>query len=147
MIQGWLRSDGRKGIRNVVAVAYLVECAHHVARRIVDKADDPDVQLIGFDPWNARKLVTDLQKAGADPDLFVEMRQGIPTLGEPTKQFERLVYAGLLEHGGHPVLRWMAGNTVVRFDENMNFAPAKKKSGSAATRTSRTANCLRVSAT
>jgi altronate hydrolase len=48
MFEAWLRSDGRKGIRNVVAVAYLVECAHHVARRIVDKADDPDVQLIGF---------------------------------------------------------------------------------------------------
>ncbi len=48
MIQAWLRQDGRKGIRNIVAVAYLVECAHHVARRIVDKADDPDVQLIGF---------------------------------------------------------------------------------------------------
>ncbi|HEX8670103.1 MAG TPA: UxaA family hydrolase, partial [Allosphingosinicella sp.] len=37
MFDAWLRSDGRKGIRNVVAVAYLVECAHHVARRIVDK--------------------------------------------------------------------------------------------------------------
>ncbi|HEX8667543.1 MAG TPA: UxaA family hydrolase [Allosphingosinicella sp.] len=48
MFDAWLRSDGRKGIRNVVAVAYLVECAHHVARRIVDKVDDPDVQLIGF---------------------------------------------------------------------------------------------------
>src|SRR5687768_4236665 len=48
MIEGFLRADGRKGIRNVVAVAYLVECAHHVARRIVDKADDPDVPLIGF---------------------------------------------------------------------------------------------------
>jgi altronate hydrolase len=48
MMQGWLRADGRKGIRNVVAVAYLVECAHHVARRIVDRADDPDVHLIGF---------------------------------------------------------------------------------------------------
>ena len=48
MIDGYLRPDGRKGIRNVVAVAYLVECAHHVARRIVDKADDPDVHLIGF---------------------------------------------------------------------------------------------------
>ena len=48
MIEAYLRSDGRKGIRNVVAVAYLVECAHHVARRIVDKADDPDVHLIGF---------------------------------------------------------------------------------------------------
>ena len=48
MIEGYLRSDGRKGIRNVVAVAYLVECAHHVARRIVDNSDDPDVHLIGF---------------------------------------------------------------------------------------------------
>jgi len=48
MIEGFLRQDGRKGIRNVLAVAYLVECAHHVARRIVDKVDDPDVHLIGF---------------------------------------------------------------------------------------------------
>ena len=48
MIRGFLRSDGRKGIRNVIAVAYLVECAHHVARRIVDKVDDADVHLIGF---------------------------------------------------------------------------------------------------
>lgn len=46
--RGFLRSDGRKGIRNVVVVAYLVECAHHVARRIVDLAGDPDVHLIGF---------------------------------------------------------------------------------------------------
>jgi altronate dehydratase large subunit len=45
---GYLRSDGRKGIRNVVAVAYLVECAHHVARLIVTKSNDPDVHLIGF---------------------------------------------------------------------------------------------------
>lgn len=33
-MQGYLRQDSRKGIRNVVAVAYLVECAHHVAREI-----------------------------------------------------------------------------------------------------------------
>lgn len=45
---GYLRTDGRKGIRNVVAVVYLVECAHHVARRVVDRADDPDVHLLGF---------------------------------------------------------------------------------------------------
>ncbi|MDP3801897.1 UxaA family hydrolase [Brevundimonas sp.] len=48
MIEGWRRADGRKGIRNVVVVAYLVECAHHVARRIVNAADDIDVHLIGF---------------------------------------------------------------------------------------------------
>lgn len=44
----WLRADGRKGIRNVIVVAYLVECAHHVSRMIVNRADDIDVHLIGF---------------------------------------------------------------------------------------------------
>ena len=34
-MQGFQRSDGRKGIRNHVLVAYLVECSHHVAREIV----------------------------------------------------------------------------------------------------------------
>ncbi|NLX98747.1 MAG: UxaA family hydrolase [Rhodopirellula sp.] len=47
-MQGYLRSDGRKGIRNVVAVAYLVECAHHVAREIVQPYRDRGVHLIGF---------------------------------------------------------------------------------------------------
>lgn len=46
-MQGILRQDGRKGIRNLVAVAYLVECAHHVARQIV--APTPErAHLIGF---------------------------------------------------------------------------------------------------
>lgn len=45
---GFLRSDGRKGIRDVLIVAYLVECAHHVARRIVDLSDDARVHLVGF---------------------------------------------------------------------------------------------------
>ncbi|MFP4903916.1 UxaA family hydrolase, partial [Paraburkholderia sp. BR14261] len=64
MLQGWLRNDGRKGIRNVVAVAYLVECAHHVAQEIVaqfreplgafddppalQQPEAPPVHLIGF---------------------------------------------------------------------------------------------------
>jgi altronate hydrolase len=45
-IQGYLRADGRKGIRNVVAVAYTVECARHVATRIAEGFDD--VHVIGF---------------------------------------------------------------------------------------------------
>jgi altronate hydrolase len=48
MMLGYQRPDGRKGIRNVIVVAYLVECAHHVARRIVDVSADMDVHLIGF---------------------------------------------------------------------------------------------------
>ena len=47
-MQGWQRQDGRKGIRNVVAVAYLVECAHHVAREIAAPLREDGVHLIGF---------------------------------------------------------------------------------------------------
>jgi len=48
MINGYLRSDGRKGIRNSIVVTYLVECAHHVAREIVHPFREQGVNLIGF---------------------------------------------------------------------------------------------------
>ena len=49
-LTGYARRDGRMGIRNHLLVVYLVECAHHVARRI---ADGPypgggSVQVVGF---------------------------------------------------------------------------------------------------
>lgn len=44
----FLRGDGRKGIRNTVAIVYLVECAHHVAREIQYPLRDRDVHLLGF---------------------------------------------------------------------------------------------------
>ncbi|GJI94003.1 hydrolase [Duganella caerulea] len=47
-LSGYLRADGRKGIRNVVVVAYTVECAHHVARLIVNAFPGQEVHLIGF---------------------------------------------------------------------------------------------------
>ena len=31
---GYLRPDGRKGVRNLVLVVYTVECAQHVAHAI-----------------------------------------------------------------------------------------------------------------
>jgi altronate dehydratase large subunit len=47
-INGYLRSDGRKGIRNVVVVVYLVECAHHVSREIQLPFREQGVHVIGF---------------------------------------------------------------------------------------------------
>ena len=47
-MRGYLRADGRKGIRNIVVVAYLVECAHHVAREIAAPFGEQDVHVIGF---------------------------------------------------------------------------------------------------
>lgn len=47
-INAYLRADGRKGIRNIVAVAYLVECAHHVSREITYPFRERGAHLIGF---------------------------------------------------------------------------------------------------
>ena len=44
--QGYLRPDGRKGIRNLVLVIYTVECAQHVAHLIA--ANEPNTHVIGF---------------------------------------------------------------------------------------------------
>ena len=43
---GYLRADGRKGVRNLVLVIYTVECAQHVAHAIA--AGEPDTHVIGF---------------------------------------------------------------------------------------------------
>ncbi len=43
---GYLRPDGRKGIRNLVLVLYTVECAKFVAHEIA--AAEPDTHVIGF---------------------------------------------------------------------------------------------------
>jgi len=48
MLSGYPRADGRKGIRNTLVVAYLVECAHHVAREIAAPFRGQDVHVIGF---------------------------------------------------------------------------------------------------
>jgi altronate dehydratase large subunit len=44
--QGWLRTDGRKGIRNLILVIYTVECAQFVAHAVAQ--GEEDVHVIGF---------------------------------------------------------------------------------------------------
>ncbi|SNY90269.1 altronate hydrolase [Cohaesibacter sp. ES.047] len=44
---GYLRKDGRKGIRNLVLVVHTVMCSRHVAHAIAQGEDD--VHVIGFD--------------------------------------------------------------------------------------------------
>jgi altronate hydrolase len=43
---GYLRNDGRKGIRNLILVLYTVECASFVAHAVAE--GEPDAHVIGF---------------------------------------------------------------------------------------------------
>ncbi len=96
---GYERSDGRKGIRNVVVVAYLVECAHHVAREIALPLRDRGVHLIGFpgcypNDYAARVMTQLVTHPNVGGVLLV-------SLG--CESFDRYVLGAAVEASGRPV--------------------------------------------
>jgi phage terminase large subunit-like protein len=84
------------------------------------------IQEIAYDPWNAQQTATQLGET--DGFTMVAFRQGYASMSEPAKEFERLVVAGKLVHGGNPVLRWMASNVAKTEDPSGNIKPDKSKS-------------------
>lgn len=87
-----------------------------------------DVQRIGFDRWKSGMVLTEMQHRGIEAELLLEVPMGTRTLGSPSQQLEEWIYGGKLDHGGDPVMRWAARSAAVRYDENMNYMPAKKRS-------------------
>lgn len=99
MMMGWLRADGRKGIRNTVIVAYLVECAHFVAAEIVAGFRGRDVQLIGFpgcfpNEYAARMMERLCTHPNVGAVLFV-------SLG--CESFDKVRASSAVEASGRPV--------------------------------------------
>jgi altronate hydrolase len=98
-MRGWLRQDGRKGIRNVVAVAYLVECAHHVAREIALPLRENDVHVIGFPgcyPNDYAHMM--LERLGTHPNVGAVL---LVSLG--CESFDRFRLAETIAASGRPV--------------------------------------------
>jgi phage terminase large subunit-like protein len=83
------------------------------------------INEIGYDPWNATQLVTQLTSDGL---LMVPIRQGFASLSAPTKEILKLILEKRVRLGGHPVLRWMAQNVAVRTDPAGNIKPDKERS-------------------
>ncbi|WP_288936867.1 UxaA family hydrolase [uncultured Sphingomonas sp.] len=95
---GWQRRDGRKGIRDVILVVYLVECAHHVARRIVEGANDPRVQLIGFPGCYPNDYALGMMKAlTTHPNVG-----GVVLVSLGCESFNREALAETLSAAGRP---------------------------------------------
>lgn len=98
-MKGYLRQDGRKGIRNVIVVAYLVECAHHVARAIVTRSDDIDVHLIGFPGCFPNKYAARMMEAlCTHPNVG-----GALLLSLGCESFNRSALRRAIEASGRPV--------------------------------------------
>jgi phage terminase large subunit-like protein len=92
----------------------------------VVRQDNAAYHLLGFDPWNAQEFSNDMQARHSIN--MIKVGQGYRDLSEPTKEMGRLIRARKVRHGGHPVLRWMADNMIVRIDPAGNIKPDKEKS-------------------
>jgi altronate hydrolase len=98
-MKGFLRKDGRKGIRNVVAVAYLVECAHHVSRLIVQKSGADEVHLIGFPGCYPNKYSLEMmQRLCTHPNVGAVLLVSLGCEGFNREQLRRTIAAS-----GRPV--------------------------------------------
>ncbi len=99
MMRGYLRADGRKGIRNVLVVAYLVECAHHVAREIAASFREQGVHLIGFPGCypNAYALAM-MEKLCTHPNVGGALLVSLGCEG-----FNKRQLAKVIEASGRPV--------------------------------------------
>ena len=83
------------------------------------------IKNIGYDPWNALQLATQLEGFGYQ---MVETPQTLKWMSDPMKELEAKVLSEQVAHGGHPVLRWNVLNCVARMDANGNVRPDKEKS-------------------
>ena len=83
------------------------------------------VQDLCFDSYNATQFSQNMETHGIEQ---VEVRQGVKTLSEPTKNFRETVYQGKIIHNNNPVLTWAIGNAVTRQDHNENIMLDKDKS-------------------
>lgn len=97
----------------------------HIRHRIEQLAQVYHIREIAFDRWGAIQISQALEEAGL---TMVQFGQGFASMSPPTKELLRLVLDRRIAHGGHPVLRWMADNLVVKQDPAGNVKPDKAKS-------------------
>lgn len=97
----------------------------YIIRDIAELAQRYNITVIAYDPWNASSIAPKLVEQGAKLEPFT---QTIGNYAMPTKEFERIVGLGIVDHYDNPVARWMLSNVVIREDVNGNRRPDKAKS-------------------
>lgn len=103
---------------NVTDYAYIREAMSELAEQY-------EIQELGFDRWNATQITTELTQDGATCVAIPQTHAG---LGPAWRELEKVILEHRLVHGGHPILRWMAGNVEVETDAAGNQKPSKARS-------------------
>lgn len=102
-------------------------CDYAVLRRDINRiATEYGIEELAVDRvFQGCQLCTELAGDGLN---VVPFGQGFLSMAAPAEEFERLVIGGKLQHGGHPIMRWMAGNVSVELDAAGNMKPSKARS-------------------
>jgi len=85
-----------------------------------------NAKICGYDMYNATQFANVMESDYGY--TMVVVRQGIPTLHEPTKTLREYAYGGKLMHCNSPVLNMAAKNSITRSDHNKNIMLDKEKS-------------------
>jgi phage terminase large subunit-like protein len=96
-----------------------------IRAKVQELGEQFNIREIAFDRWNATQVTTQL---AGDGYTMVPFGQGFQSMSSPTKRLLELAISGRIAHGGNPVLRWMAGNAVVKTDPAGNIKLDKSKS-------------------
>lgn len=83
------------------------------------------IQEIGFDRWGAEQIRQDLENEGI---TMVVIGQGFQSMNAPTKEWLRMTFAELFNHGGNAVLAWCVKNLMLKTDAAANLKPDKESS-------------------
>ncbi|HEM4205318.1 terminase large subunit [Streptococcus suis] len=96
-----------------------------IEKFIEDLSEIYHIKEIAYDRWNATQMVQNLEGMGLN---MVPFGQGYKDMSPPSKELYKLMMEGKIQHGGHPVLKWMGQNVVMRQDPAGNIKPDKEKS-------------------
>lgn len=103
---------------NVIHYGYIENFIESLGERF-------NIREIAFDRWGAVQMVQNLEGMGF---TVIPFGQGFKDMSPPTKELMKLTLEKRIEHGGHPVLRWMMDNIYIRTDPAGNVKADKEKS-------------------
>lgn len=84
-----------------------------------------DIQRVGYDPYNAGTVVSELEDAAFE---MVAFPQTTAHYHGPIQLIDIAYGNKNLRHGGDPILAWCASNLFLRYDAGQRAAPNKTKS-------------------
>lgn len=118
--QAWAR-DGLLQVTsgNAVDYGFIKRCVLEDASRFALRNINVDRLFQGY------QISMELQDEGLE---VFGMGQGFMSMAAPMREFERRLLAKKINHGGNPVLRWMADNVAVRQDPAGNLKVDKATS-------------------